>query len=629
MTEGIKFNDLVSEAFILPLRSVLIVDDQYPTWEEIFAEKAPILPGDNAVADLATQKKWHTPDTAREVMNLINQFRDHKPGLMIDIHDGVSPNREERKNGSETPEELADHLHQSDLLILDYNLEGAESGTGGDTARKILGSVLNNHHFNLVVVHTSEDLDEVIQECLRSLLNSCVSQYDERMRVDIQALDELIVTKEDNGFFDRREIKDKLDMATYLEGRHPDNGPVKTLGHFMSGSGAFGQLKEWANELELKPQQQRTFFYWAIKQFENKYISDFCTPPSQLLSWRITDTCKWLRTSRGFVCFVKKGPENLMAELEAALLDWKPTPSRMISAKFRYEISRYGAEVEETSLRQKHAYAKFYETICNPGSNDLSTEHRELLRSYRLKHHVARQSEMLSFLVEDEVADFGRKIYQADIANGLTYHQHYRVDLSKEVEKKRAVSEYNRYICCLPSREIEGNKCAPEQLDSGHIFKIGDTWWVCATPACDLQPGQSIIAFNKGEDASLRPFTAIRLHPSNPDNLSCNHINSGSYCYVEYDGEILALGIRSPKDDVSSPAIQKVDWRAFVAENGGMIENRILSLLEIQLELKDNSIKSEHKEAEVVAKLRYEYALNYIQRVGSSVSRVGLGYVAL
>lgn len=168
-----------------------------------------------------------------------------------------------------------------------------------------------------------------------------------------------------------------------------------------------------------------------------KYINDFSINPLQLLDWNVTEKCKWLRTSRGFVCFVRKGPENLMAELEVALLDWKPTPSRLLSAKFRNEISRLGAEVEETSLKQRHAYAKFYETICNPGSNELSAEHTELLRTYRLKNHVARQSEMLSFLVEDAVADFGRKIYQADLASGSTYHQHYRVDLSKEAEKNR------------------------------------------------------------------------------------------------------------------------------------------------------------------------------------------------
>ncbi|MEN4688095.1 response regulator receiver domain [Pantoea agglomerans] len=629
MAKATTFKDLVNEAFILPLRSVLIVDDQYPTWEEIFAEKVRDVSSDSSVVDMMTRKKWHSLATSQEVMRLVRQFREHKPGLIIDIHDGVSTTYTEGKTGNETPEELADHLHQSDLLILDYNLEGVEAGTGGDTARKILASVLNNQHFNLVVVHTSEDLDNVIHECLRALLTSCTSQYCEVLREQIKLLNNDIIIQEDRELFDRSVIFDKLDIATYIAARHPVGGQPKALGEFMSGKGAFSLLSEWANELTLKPAQRKIFFYWAIEQFEKRYINDFSNNPPPLLDWHITDTCKWLRTSRGFVSFVKKGPENLMAELEAALLDWKPTPSRLLSAKFRNEISRFGSEVEETSLKQKHAYAKFYETICNPGSNDLPEDHTELLRTYRLKNHVARQSEMLSFLVEDAVANFGRKIYQADVASGMTYHQHYRVDLSKEAEQKQAISEYNRYVCCLPSRESDDGECAPEQLDSGHIFKLGETWWVCATPACDLQPGQNIIAFNKGGDASLRPFTAIRLHPSSPDNLSHNHINSGSYCYVEHKGKILGLGIRSPKDDVSSPAIQKVDWRTFVAEHGGMIENRILYLLEIQLEFENNRIKSEPKKAEVIAKLRYEYALNYIQRVGDSVSRIGLGYVSL
>lgn len=628
MVEGITFKNLVSEAFIMPLRSVLIIDDQYPTWEEIFAVKIEGASLDDAETRVATKKQWHNSATAREVTQLIRQFRAHKPGLIIDIHDGVLANRAEPKTGIETPEELADHLHQSDLLILDYNLEGPEVGTGGDTARKILASVLDNQHFNLVVVHTSENLDNVIHECLRSLLNSCVSQYPEDLQEKILILDAVIVAQEEKGIFDRSIIEDKLDMETYLAARHPAGGQMKALGEFMRGKGAFAQLNEWAEELALETAQLKTFFYWAVEQFERKYISEFCHNPSGLLAWRISENCKWLRTSRGFVCFVKKGPENLMAELETALLDWKPTPSRLISAKYRHEISRLGAEVEDTSLMQKHAYAKFYETICNPGSNDLSAEHTELLRTYRLKNHVARQSEMLSFLVEEAVADYGRKIYQADSNSGFTFREHYNVDLTKEADKKRAISEYNRYVCCLPSRKNEDGTNTSEQLDSGHIFRLGDTWWVCATPACDLQPGQSIIAFNKGGDTSLRPFTAIKLYRSGPDTLTHHHINSGSYCYVEYLDEIIGLGIRPSKDDISSPAIQKVEWRTFVAERGGVINNRTLSLLEIQLEFKESSMKSERKEAEVVAKLRYEYALNYIQRIGASVSRIGLGYEA-
>ncbi|MBH2721165.1 MULTISPECIES: response regulator receiver domain [Serratia] len=628
MAKENTFEGLVREAFITPLRSVLIVDDQYPTWEEIFNSRVIGDKYSENIEASSAKKKWHEPATADEVIKLISEFRSQNPGFVIDIHDGVSDKISGKTAGSESPKQLADHLHQSDLLILDYNLEGAEAGTGGDTARQILASVLNNQHFNLVVVHTSEDLENTMYECLRTLMVSCTSKYDEKCIEYIDTLDEVISDKEAVDEFDRSHIEGKLDMATYIQARHPDEGLAFALGQFMRGEGAYFELSTWANELQLTKPEKKIFFYWAIRVFEKKYLSDFTDNPPKGLSWHISENCKWLRTSRGFVCFVSKGPENLLHELQTALVDWKPTPSRLLSAKYRHEISRIGAEVEDTSLRQKHAFAKFYETIRNPGRDDLPVAQIEILRHYKLKDHVSRQSEMLSFLVEGSVADFGKRIYAADELTGFTFHEHYKVDLNNDNDRKDAVSQYNRYVCCLPSIDDVSGETRSEQLDSGHIFKLEDTWWVCATPACDLQPGQGTIAFKKGRDLSLRSFTAIKLYPvKNLDELTYQHINSGSYCYVEYDGKILGLGVKSPRDDSTTPAIQKVEWRAFVAKNGGVIEDRRLSLLELQLELDDLKIKSDNKEAEVVAKLRYEYALNYIQRVGTSVSRIGLGYV--
>lgn len=624
MVEANNFDDLVREAFITPLRSVLIIDDQYPTWEEIFNSKITDDKHSDEVELSSTRKKWRDSATATEVLNLIKEFRSQKPGFIIDIHDGVSQSNQVKTAGSESPKELADHLHQSDLLVLDYNLEGAEAGMGGETARNILSSVMRNHQFNLVVVHTSENLDDAMHECLISLLTSISSEYTDQDNIDIDELDNLISEQEDVGDFDRLDIKYKLDISAYISTRHPDGGFRAALGKFMSGKEYFSDLSSWAEDLGLKGKNKRTFFYWALQIFEKQNFNNFTNISPNGLSWQNSDDFKWIRTSRGFVCFVKKGPENLLNELKGALINWKPTPSRLLSAKYRHEISRIGAEVEDTSLRQRHAFAKFYETIRKPGESSLSSEQTNLLRRYKLKEHVSRQSEMLSFLVEENVADFGQKIYDADEKTGFKFQEHYGVDLQADAEK--AISQYNRYVCCLPSKDSHS---LSEQLDSGHIFKLDNSWWVCATPACDLQPGQNIIAFKKGADLSLRPFTAIRLHPiTSLNDLTERHINSGSYCYIEHNGKILGLGIKYPKDDSKDPAVQKVEWRAFVAQNGAIIEEGKLSLLELELELDNLKIKSDHKKAEVVAKLRYEYALNYIQRIGASVSRIGLGYIS-
>ncbi|MCY0148831.1 hypothetical protein OEG84_14260 [Hoeflea sp. G2-23] len=56
MPDPASFSDLVREAFIDPLRSVLIVDDQYPTWEEILNSKIEAGAKNDAL-DARSEKK--------------------------------------------------------------------------------------------------------------------------------------------------------------------------------------------------------------------------------------------------------------------------------------------------------------------------------------------------------------------------------------------------------------------------------------------------------------------------------------------------------------------------------------------------------------------------------------------
>lgn len=628
MAKEASFGELVHEAFIAPLRSVLIVDDQYPTWEEIFNSKIAEDEKSSGIEECSKAKSWQrSTAVARELHYLVREFRSQDPGLIIDIHDGGSLKLEENAAENETPEQLADHLHQSDLLILDYNLEGAEGGTGGALARQILLSVLSNQHFNIVVVHTSEDLDQVFHECIIALTCQSSTHFSEDCLVSLEELKEVIQEKEDEGDFDRTKLTEKMDLPQYLECRNPEGGiKNRALGQFMQGEGAFNELKNWCDSLELNKKQQKVFFYWMLQEYEEIRKNLFCssTPPTGL-SWKDGARTKWLRTSRGFVCFVKKGPERLLQDLRASLEDWKPSPSRLISAKYRYEISRMGADVEDKTLCQNFAHAKFYDIIRNPTPHELDNDLVEGLREQRLREYVARQSEMLSFLIEDQVAEFGRRLHQCDVDVNGEFYTHYGVNLDDATHAQDARDQYNRHVCCLPSKQKFNGVDLKEQLDSGHVFKLEDSWWICATPACDLQLGQTKIAFSEGSAGSLRPFTALKLHKANLKKLSDGHINSGTYCFIESEGKIIGLGAKDSKEDVEKPASSKVTWRSMVAKNYGTITNGQLDLLEIKLDGDD--VTSEANSARVYAKLRYEYALNFIQRVGGSVSRIGLGYV--
>lgn len=622
MSENETFSTLVREAFIEPLRSVLIVDDQYPTWEEVLGSKANVADQPDTLITHPPQKDWKKSG-ANDALRVIHEFRSQRPGYVIDIHDGVEsrlPRVESNSGSQETVSELADHLHQSDLLVLDYNLEGIDA-LGGRKARKILRTVLTNKHFNLIIIHTAEpDLDHVLAQCVISLMEKCTSSLGENMNVHLQKLDDKLDELEVEEKFYRKELEEKLTVYQYLDFRESCDSIHGAVRAYLSGKGVFAGLFAWATEIGLVKDDRRHFLYWALREFERIRSDDFSDKATESLSWKFDPRNRWLRTSKGFVTFVKKGTANLLPELQKALESWKPNPSRLLSAKYRHALSSVGVAAEDKSLSKIGVFAQFYDNIREPARDGLSSEQAKLSREFKLKEHVSRQSEAISFIIEDDLVKFGEKIVRVDENSGNTFSTYYDVDLSIPETKKRAINEYNSYISTLPQKSDD------DQLDSGHIFELNNEWWVCATPACDLQPGQNTIAFI-GESSDLRPFTAIKLAKINSNELGNDHINSGSYCFVEdsKSNNIICLGLKTISEELK-PATQKVTWRTFVATNQGLISSGECNV--ITPKLSNGKIETPECTIKVRAKLRYEYALNFIQRVGASVSRIGLGYAS-
>ncbi|MCY0148832.1 response regulator receiver domain [Hoeflea sp. G2-23] len=185
-------------------------------------------------------------------MKVIKEFRNKKPGFVIDIHDALAPSPAAIAAGTkpqESPSELADHLHQSDLLVLDYNLEGP-GGLRGKKAREILRMVLSNNHFNLIIVHTGEDdLDEVMAECLLSLMQSCTSQFDGKLLAELKLLDDILDEMGDEEEFDRNHLSNIFSTQEYLEVRQKD---ALGIASFMRGEGRLAPLQKWGKDLGLK-----------------------------------------------------------------------------------------------------------------------------------------------------------------------------------------------------------------------------------------------------------------------------------------------------------------------------------------------------------------------------------------
>ena len=156
MTEIRTYEGFIEEAYLKCLRSVLIIDDDYPTLDGL-------IQGMTASKKAGTTEKKWSGAKPQDVLAVIKGFREQEPPLIVDIHDG--------SNVGVAPElRVADHLHQSDLLVLDFELVKAKRDDG-TSAINILRKLAQNPHFNLVMMHSSLEPERVFEDVVLGLIH--------------------------------------------------------------------------------------------------------------------------------------------------------------------------------------------------------------------------------------------------------------------------------------------------------------------------------------------------------------------------------------------------------------------------------------------------------------------------
>ena len=139
-----EYKELIQEAFIDPIRTVIVVDDQFPSLDGMIAKEVAEDPQKDADPKEPEKKPWSREDFDK-VQEILKVCRDDSRRWFVDIHDAHTISVEEEKR-------FAPHLHHSDLMILDYHLEGDDGG--GTKAIEILRLLMENDHFNMIVVYT-------------------------------------------------------------------------------------------------------------------------------------------------------------------------------------------------------------------------------------------------------------------------------------------------------------------------------------------------------------------------------------------------------------------------------------------------------------------------------------------
>jgi hypothetical protein len=616
-----SYGALIKEVFIDPIQSVTVIDDEYPTLAGFLEDQLNLVRTDEEKKTglKADQIKRENIERLQSVMKMCHETHNWS----LDVYDGQSP------RFGEGQQDYATHINHSDLLILDYHLDGGFDD--GDRARNIINCLASNNNFNLVVVHTKGNagsIEQVYNDILGDLFFIGKHVFNAEKN-DINAIDAwLEVNDPDAEEFTL--INAKLDIKKVIE-MFSD----KLLGLDISNPNhpyfrAKTEIEAIASGVDLEPSVVTSRL--VLNELSNYKQLNGAVRGSKV-DWFFDGDCNYIATGKVFITIVlKKNEESadyLYEKLNAALIRQKAPPMYLLMAKMRHELDEKGLEQASVIINNNFAQAGWlYDLVANAETDNA-------------KHHdaIERHWEQLSYASKESLVSFSERMVSSlkeggqDIKNIV--QSFYPNCVQDEFEVLKHLNAY------AATRSVTHN-----YLVTGTVFEVeaegSYEYWVCLTPACDLVPGQSQKKWEGRIGDNHTPFQAVKLVSGNekPKKIR-SEISNNEWLFIEINGEIENLKFRA--DKTSSPI-----WETFYAVNHGVLDSQKCFFIQ-QLRMIPGGVRHRGKgkrkrasetkgelrlqlttslKVKAIVELRYEYALNLLQKFGSNQTRVGLDFVS-
>ncbi|RAW87480.1 response regulator receiver domain [Photorhabdus laumondii] len=583
-----SYEDLVKASFLEPIRTVTVIDDEYPTFDSLLQNK-----NDKKSVDIQRLQK------------VIRLCRNENNNWQLDVYDG------QEKGGIPVR-----HFHQSDLLILDYHLDGNDSEGRCEKTLKIINELSSNLHFNMILVHTnghSGNLDSIILDIICCLQKA--PEIDNLSEIDSKIIDEALDEwmDEDNDIINK--LTASLDNFSFLS-------IIKKYGKDYREYNIYDdvlELNEFKYIYKSKPKEIEIDYLillgWLFLRKNENMINDgfFSTESATNLEWEKKIETNWIKTDSVFITVVHKRDdvEELPNKLCEALMDWMPHPHYLLLNRLRMILDNKGFSIINKIIDKKYLQAYWLKDILSSDEDILPSKIWTLINNHW---------EELSYITKEDLSNYTRKMVELINIEELSLKKQFDLD-NYDKNKNEILLHVNCFNC---SKSVEG-----QHLVTGHIIKIDNDYWLCTTPACDLVPNRKNDELYKDQPIKIRLMKLYPVDYSNPKKMNkmLEKVNDKRIVFIkELDNDnIIPLGVVS--DIYSSnkgPVVEK-----FYVSNQGKFDDVNTKLILFRTKINPEGIPvSQRIEGKVVAQLRYEYALNYLRSVGEYYSRIGLSYVS-
>lgn len=467
---------LINEAFIKPIRNVTVIDDEYPTLISLIESQGQAITGD---AETIALRNVNT-ERLKKIINMCHS--DYK--WSIDVFNGESPNF-----GGEV--DIPPHIHHSDLIVLDYHLDGDASADNGARARKIIQSLDRNNHYNITLVHTKgyeDDIKDVFIEVLKDFIRVDSSHVLIPSDDKVEEMNTWLDSHDDGTGY--QWINSDINLLEVLKiycSATPDkcinpNKPEHPLHAFVS------EINDVARESGLNCVD---LMKWRLHDILKRNEMEFEENARDDLRWYWGDDTNFISTGKTFISVIRKSSDSpkdeLIGALNIALTKHNASPMHLLMAKMRFEMDENGIEQASRIISNKYAQAGWlYNLLKNAGDD---SAHDKAINLHW--EQLATASRLV-------LRDFSKKIMAVAEKDCPANEKGFVQKFFKECigDKNLAVGHLNAFSCSLP--------VSNDHLITGTVLDIEGEIWVCITPACDLVPKQKLLNGNRALGSLIR-----------------------------------------------------------------------------------------------------------------------------
>jgi len=623
MTNAYK-NKIVEAFRDNSIKSVLLIDDEYQSYEALVENKTTINKKlveleKSSITDLAEYKKnlskilledkiqtHNNTENFLRRSNKAQQFTDffHEKKKICTVESNVEKLEVEK-------------IRKSDLVVLDYHLNPENKGNEALSSLKLISELSNNKHMNIVVIYTNEVLVDVWRQI------AAVLHGDRAQLIELQG-DELDAWEQN-----QVEWRDEWEKSVFKKSMIRE--------HLLSELNFAPLLAELKTLLDEDTADELSISH--IKRLLENSIQTLNLIKADATSFAIHGTeGQWIQAGHVFIALKSKkddkdDPKDIWDCIETCLHDWKPSFYRVITSQLQNQIEDANLSMEKVLSKGKMEQISMLWGVLRAADDCRREAAKDMLANLLndVSENIRNDSQLINFVVESANSTADKLPVFIGVKENNGKHNNFINEMLNISAKNYEVvldSDLNTDYRCNIVHAFNEQLCTVKEdilhISTGVVIKdtTHDDYYLCIAPSCNTVPNQ---ATGSSLAAAMTPHRAMRfIKLTIEENFkkALRNAHQSDIIFVSHSNKRLALKIYE-KDGV--PAIVQ---GVVVKHDNEPIKIGDTKKIQFVITNANKELEITEKEFLPIAKLRAGFASRYQNTQLQYEARIGVDFMS-